>query len=118
MTKTHKDLVVIGDSCEAEGHPSVCSEPASGSVKKQSDITIHYDGKKIAAETVAKLNFPSHGHDVGPDGGCVDDQEHNFQPSTVIEHVTYDGNKLYLDDNAIASDPGTGGDVNMTSTET
>jgi uncharacterized Zn-binding protein involved in type VI secretion len=103
---------LIGAPAEALGHPSVCSEPASGTV--EGDSTVTYNGTAIANADTATIEFDSHGHSTDADGNCTSYSTHSITPETVSETVTYNGKGFFLTQDGVDSDPGTGGSVNIT----
>lgn len=105
-------FALIGAPAEASGHPSVCSEPASGTV--EGDATVTYNGTPIANADTATIEFGNHGHGTTIDGSCTDYTTHSIVPSTVSDTVTYNGKGFFLTQDGVASDPGTGGSVDIT----
>lgn len=103
---------LIGAPAEASGHPSVCSEPASGTVEGNSTVT--YNGTAIANADTATIEFGSHGHSTDVTGACTDYTTHSITPDTVSETVTYNGKGFFLTQDGVATDPGTGGSVDIT----
>lgn len=116
------ELALIDADCDAFGHPSECQEPAPGTIKQQvsNDITVTVNGqtKEIATENDT-LSFDSHAHDYSDiddddSNECTDMQSHdinaNGEPS-----ITVDGTPVYLVEDSVATDPGSGGDVDIVS---
>lgn len=104
--------VLDGAPAEAFGHPSVCSEPAPGTVTDDTPIT--YNGTPIATQQDGTIEFDSHGHDTTPLGACTAYESHSIPPVTVSESVTYNGAGVCIVTDAVATDPGSGGDVDIT----
>lgn len=106
-------------SCEATGHPSDCTEPVSGVVEGSShSVTINTangDEKPIAT-TASTLQFDSHAHDYSVEQGCHDNQSHSISSYTdnVSSSININGNTVLIVSNSVATDPGTGSDVNIT----
>lgn len=116
-------LVLEGAPAKAYGHPTECTEPAPGSVQGTSGQSVSVNGTPIATVATADINFNSHAHayeDTNDDGiadTCTNFQSHSIDPSTVSQSVTVNGSPAYIDDNAPeATDPGSGGDVEITGT--
>lgn len=101
-----------GSPTEAFGHPGACTEPAPGSVNASG--TVRYNGTPIANTTTSTIEVPSHGHDTDPKGNCIDYQSHSIVPTKVSETVKYDGGGFFLVTTAVATDPGSGGNVDIT----
>lgn len=111
-------LVRIGADCEAHGHPTECTEPAPGTVDKTSthSVTITDSGgvtKQLATKASADMNFPSHAHDHSTAEGCHQSSSHTLDPSTLSSSLTVNGSPIYIAGNGVASDPVTGGDVDI-----
>lgn len=111
-----------GDSAEALGHPSDCTEPAPGSVgqfnSETNSVTVtnaNGDTKRLAARKDANLKFPSHAHDYSDLEGCHDDASHTLLPTTSksSSSVTIDGSPVFIVESAVDTDPKSGGDVNI-----
>lgn len=115
------EFVLIGASCEAEGHPTSCEEPASGSVSSSSNQSVSINGTEVATVDTADLSFGSHAHayeSPGPEQPpeCTDFFSHTLDPYTASSSVTINGSPLYLKGDNVATDPGTGGSINITTT--
>lgn len=114
-------FTTIDADCEAFGHPTECTEPATGTVVKTSDHSLTVTNaaqvtKQVATIDSADINFPSHSHDYDTMNGCHDDQSHTLDPdnpSEVAENITLNGSPLYLSNDGVATDPVTGGDVDI-----
>jgi len=104
--------VLTGAPAEAFGHPSVCSEPAPGTVIDDTPIT--YNGTSIATQQDATIAFDSHGHDTTPTGSCTSYESHNITPVDVSDSVTYNGYGVCIITDDVATDPGSGGAVDIT----
>lgn len=107
------DFVLTTASCEALGHPTECTEPAPGSVVSESSSSVTINGTDIATTATADIDFPSHSHDYDSLNGCQQDSSHTLDPTNVSSSVTLNGNPLYIEESAVASDPITGGDINI-----
>lgn len=103
---------LTGAPAEAFGHPSACTEPANGEVVD--DIPIHYNGTSLASKSTGSIDFPSHGHSVNKKGECVDYQTHEVSVDTASPSVSYNGSPLITVGSGVATDPGTGGDIDIT----
>lgn len=100
------DFALIDSVCEATGHPSKCTEPATGSVNGSSS-SVSVDGVSIGVATSNKLHFDSHAHDHSTIEGCHSMQSHDLDPED--DHsVTLDGDPLLLVGDS-TTDPGSGG---------
>lgn len=108
------NFVLIGASCEAFGHPTSCTEPAPGSVVSEATSSVTINGTPVATTGTADLNFPSHAHDYSTLEGCQNNASHTLDADTVSSSVTLNGNPLYIEEDGIATDPITGGNINMT----
>lgn len=106
---------VNGDSCEASGHPSSCTEPAPGEVEASGKLTLN--GKAIASHDDV-MHFDSHAHeysDINSDGS---NECHNFQSHDLVPDqspaFSHNGEPIMRvgDD---TSDPGSGGTASITS---
>jgi len=109
-------------SCEAKGHPSDCTEPAPGSVSQyQSEtnsVTVtnaNGDSSRLACEADANLKFPSHAHDYDEINGCHESNDHTLIPDKTSSSVTINGSPVFIAGSAIATDPGSGGNINAPS---
>lgn len=111
MTK----LVVVGASCEAEGHPSECTEPATGTVEKTSSHSLSINGTQVATVDSADMVFPSHAHNYSEEQGCHDKQSHELgaDSDAVSSSLTVNGSPIYLVGDGVATDPGSSGNVNI-----
>lgn len=117
------EIALIGANCEASGHPSACEEPAAGVIEKHDshNITVTVGGttKEVATPANSNLSFDSHAHsytDIDDDGSseCTDMQSHTIDGSGEPS-VTINGSPVYLVEDGVASDPGSGGTVDITS---
>lgn len=109
------DFAVIGDSIEAYGHPGACSEPAPGALAGSSILSIN--GIEVGIENDCTLDIPSHGHDVDEEGNCIAYSSHSIIQETTSGILSINGKQAYLNDVGVASDPGSGGDVDYTSSQ-
>lgn len=112
------EIALIDATCKAYGHPPECTEPAIGAVTQQvsNGITVTSSGgttKEVATENDT-LDFPSHAHDHSEEDGCHDMQSHSItadgEPSIMIN-----GTPVYQVEDTVATDPGSGGTVNISS---
>jgi len=112
------DIALIDSDVEAFGHPANCTEPASGSVVSTSTtgITVTVDGttKEMASIDSADINIPSHSHTFTEEDGCTDTQSHTIDPDTGEPTITINGSPVYLVEDAVTTDPTSGGDVDIT----
>lgn len=111
-------FVTIGDEIEAFGHPSQCSEPASGSVESSSGSSLTVttaadETKEIASLGTATIEVPSHGHDTDDDDNCTQFESHSVEPNDVLDSVTLNGQKLYKAGENVATDPTSGGKIDI-----
>lgn len=106
-------LALIGASVEAGGHPGACSPTVSGVLS--GDSTVKVNGTPIGVEQNASLEFASHGHDVDDEGNCIAYSAHSIQQEAVSPTVSVDGKAAYLAVSGAATDPGSGGSVDYTS---
>lgn len=106
-------FALVGSSLEAFGHPSQCHNPVSGSV--QGNSTVMIDGTDIAAQNKSSMEFSSHAHNYDSEDGCISFSSHSIQPdsSGLVDSVTIDGELIYLDGSGVATDPGSGGSINV-----
>ncbi|RKS83328.1 hypothetical protein BDK61_2671 [Haloarcula quadrata] len=103
---------VIGAPTEANGHPSACSEPATGSVESTDDAPLSIEGADVATHAAAVMHFPSHGHATDPMGNCIDYQTHDLTPDQ--DHLlTVNGEPVMCVDDS-TTDPGSGGTATIT----
>lgn len=109
------NFVLIGASCEAFGHPTECTEPVDGTVDSTSSTSVSINGADVATVATADLSFDEHSHDYSDLEGCHDNQSHTLDPETVSTSVTINGSPLYIEESGVASDPITGGNINITS---
>lgn len=103
-------------TAEAFGHPGACTEPAPGSVvdTRDNSITVTSGGtsKQLACIADNDINFPSHGHGTS-EGSCTNFQSHDIDPDVGEPSITINGSPIYRVEDAVTSDPITGGDVNL-----
>jgi uncharacterized Zn-binding protein involved in type VI secretion len=115
-------IALIGADAAAFGHPAECTEPAPGTVNSDSthNITVTVSGttREIASLSSASIDFPTHAHDHTTEEGCHQNESHTLSPSTGEASITINGSPVYIQGNAVASDPTTGGDVDITSNPT
>jgi len=104
--------VLDGAPVEAFGHPGACSEPADGTVEDTTPIT--YNGTPIATQRSGTLSLPRHGHDTTAEGSCTQYESHDVMPTTVSSSVSYNGYGLCIVTDGAGTDPGSGGDIDIT----
>ncbi len=97
---------------DAFDHPDECSEPAPGEITSSNPIT--YNGTPIATEADV-IEFEDHGHDTDEDDECTDFQSHEVNPEVVSGSVSYNSDGLCLELSDVATDPGSGGPIDFTS---
>lgn len=114
------EQALIGASVEAFGHPSECDEPASGQVASDAShgVSVTVDGitREVATIDTATISVPSHAHDYSVAEGCHDLQSHSLDPSGEPS-ITINGSPIYTVDDGVATDPTTGGSVDITQNE-
>lgn len=113
------EYALIGSSAEAGGHPSDCTETVSGTVQSTSSTSVSVNGTEVASTATADIHFDTHSHEYSGDPpSCKDDQSHDIDPDDpgpgLSDSVTINGNPVYLKADAVTTDPGSGGDVNIT----
>ncbi len=96
---------------EAFGHPNECTEPADGTLVD--DIPIQYNNTSLASKSTAILDFPSHGHDTTELGDCTQYETHEITVENASPSVSYNGSPLVVVETNVATDPTTGGDVDI-----
>lgn len=106
-------------SCEALNHPTECTEPAPGQIQQTAahGVTITNesgDSQQIATIASADMHFDSHAHDYSSLQGCHDNQSHDIDPDNGSSSITINGSPVYLVKDGVTTDPGSGGDVNIT----
>lgn len=110
------NLVLIGASCEATGHPAECTEPAPGTVEQSSSHSLSINGTQVATLASADIQFSSHSHSyTGDPPSCGDNQSHTLDPETAAasSSLTVNGSPIYIVGDGVTTDPGSGGDVNI-----
>lgn len=115
-------LDVTGQSAEAAGHPTNCTEPAPGEVSQfeseTNSVTVtNASGEQERLATLADANlfFPTHAHDYSVDLGCHDNAEHKLLPkeADTASSITINGSPVFLTGDGVTTDPKTGGSVNI-----
>lgn len=116
------DVVLVGASCEANGHPVSCQEPVPGSVDSTSNCIVSVNGTDVATIDTADMNFGSHAHDytdIDDDdvAECTNYQSHTLDPdsSEASQILSINGSQAYLPGSGVTTDPGSGGSVDITS---
>lgn len=113
-----------GNSTEATGHPTECTEPVPGTVGASggsTSVTVRNasgDVQPLASTGNASLQFPTHSHeykDTNDDGNktCTSDSSHDITPSTVSSSITINGSPVFIEGDGVATDPASGGSVNI-----
>lgn len=115
-----KQLALVGATAEAEGHPTECQEPAPGTIESTAPCSLSVNGVQVAAVNTAAAHFASHAHDyrdTDSDGTleCTDMASHDVTALDSGTSVTLNGNPVFTVDSGVASDPTTGGAVNIVS---
>lgn len=115
------EYALIGSSAEAGGHPSDCTETVSGAVQSTSSISVSVNGTEVATKATADIHFDSHSHEYsGEPPSCKDNQSHDVDPDGggpgLSDSVTINGSPVYLKGDGVTTDPGSGGNVNVTGT--
>lgn len=105
-------------SCEALGHPTECTEPAPGSVVEATAGSVSITNasgqfQQVASVANADMNFPSHAHDYTAVEGCHQMGSHTLDPDVTAPSLSINGSPIYIDGNAVGTDPTTGGDINI-----
>lgn len=104
-------------SAEATGHPVECEEPIPGRIQERggASVTITSDGAsgQLTTRDSAELYFESHAHSYNQDIGCHDSSAHTITPDSIDSSVTIDGSPVYIVQDDIATDPISGGSVNI-----
>lgn len=113
-------------SCEAEGHPSECAPTFDGEIQYDGTHSVSVndsngDVRRVSTKDSATMHFDSHGHGTDSDDNCDDYQTHDLDPDNseliqTLHIVTPDENSLfYKVGDGVTTDPGSDGDVNITS---
>lgn len=105
-------IVLLSAPCESTGHPSVCSEPASGTVSETNTSTSVKINGTVVANHADEMYFPSHGHSVTPKGACTSYQTHSIVPSDT-GGISINGNRV-MQKGDTQTDPGSGGTATIT----
>jgi len=106
-------LSLIGDPCEATGHPSECTEPAPGEVEGPGSF-LSVNGVNVYSGATAEMTFDPHAHSYSIDKGCYDLQSHSLDPDQT--HIlSINGSPVYAVGDS-TTDPGSGGTASITST--
>lgn len=111
-------IVTIDASCEAKGHPTECEEPVDGTVEATSSHNITNtdasgNTREIATVDSANIHFDSHAHTYDGDS-CVDNESHDLDPdASAMPNITINGAQVYVVDDAVTTDPTSGGDVDI-----
>lgn len=113
---------VSGQSTEATGHPTDCTEPVPGVVQGTShSVTVTSAGGDSApvATKLSTLHFDSHSHDHTSAEGCHEDASHDltdadFDTANMSDSLTINGEPVMIVADAVSTDPKTSDDVNVT----
>lgn len=106
-------LALVGAPIEATGHPGACGSTVSGTVSGSSSISVN--GTDIAIGSDCSLSFGSHGHSTDEDGNCTNKYSHEIEQSAVSSTLSVDGKPVWVSESGVATDPGSGGNVNYVS---
>lgn len=111
-----KQVMLIGAGVVAKGHPSSCTANVSGTVQSTGANLLSVAGTEVATADNADMHFDSHSHDHSAVEGCHDDQSHDVDPTSgkLSGILRVEGSPVYLEDSALQSDPGSGGDIDAT----
>jgi len=101
------EVVLLGAPCESTGHPSLCTEPATGTVTENNTSTAVRINGTVVANHNDSMHFPSHGHGVNIDDECVNYQIHNLTPSQ-SGGIRINGKRV-MQNGDTQTDPGSGG---------
>jgi hypothetical protein len=104
---------LIGDPCEATGHPPQCTEPAPGTVEGVGSI-LSVNGTSVYSADSADMVFGSHAHSYSTDKGCFDVQSHSLDPDQ--SHILSVNGTTVQAVGDSTTDPGSGGTASITST--
>lgn len=107
------NLSLIGASVTASGHPGACGSVASGVLAGDSSVTVN--GTPVGIATDCSLDFGSHGHDTDSEGACISYMSHSVQQESVSSSVSVNGKAVYVEVSGAATDPGSGGPIDYTS---
>lgn len=117
-----------GSSLEATGHPTECAEPVSGSVQGTGHsvkITAADGSSEPIATKLSTLHFDSHAHEYSD---ITDDDVYNpechtfeshdlsgadFNDANLSSSITINGEAVLIVSDDVATDPGTGGSINI-----
>lgn len=109
------NILSAGASCEAFGHPSECENPVAGTVSSTTQSSVTLNGNSIATVGNAELSFNSHAHDYSDVDGCHENASHSLDSGATAPSVTINGSPVYLAGDGVATDPISGGTINITS---
>lgn len=108
------------NSCEAEGHPTECTEPVPGQIQKtaESSLTVtdsSGETQQVATVDTAVMHFDNHAHSYNStDDVCEDTAIHDVTAdSSAFASITLNGSAIYLVENGVATDPKSGGAINV-----
>jgi len=101
------EVVLLGAPCESTGHPSLCTEPATGTVTENNISTAVRINGTVVANHNDSMHFPSHGHGTNDEPVCVNYQTHNLTP-TQTSDVKINGKRV-MQNGDTQTDPGSGG---------
>lgn len=123
MTKIATDDL-NGQSCEATGHPTNCTEPVPGTIQGSGhSVTVNNANgeEKPIATRASTLHFDTHSHDYSSELGCHANQSHDltgtdFNDANLSSSLNINGEPVIVLADDVSTDPGSNGPVNMTGT--
>lgn len=108
------------NSCEAEGHPTECTEPVPGQIQKTSESSLTVtsasgETQEVATVNTAIMHFDSHAHSYNStDDVCEDVFTHDVTAdSSAFGSISLNGSAIYNVEDNVATDPKSGGAVNV-----
>lgn len=107
-----ENVALLGAPCEADGHPSQCTEPAPGTVEETDASLLSVGGVDVASHGTAVMHFPGHSHDYNEEDGCIAVQSHDLTPDQDAL-LTVNGEPVMCVGDS-AADPGSGGTAEIT----
>lgn len=118
------NLVTIDATCEAEGHPTDCTEVVSGTVQETAVASLTINNASgtesaVATTETADMHFDSHAHDHSLEQGCHQNESHDVDPTTTSSSITLNtaagvSSAVYIVGDAVGTDPTSGGNINIT----
>lgn len=107
-------VVLISAPCESTGHPSLCTEPASGTVTETNASTSVRINGTVVANHNDSMHFPSHGHSTDAVPSCTDYKTHDIVPSNTGGISI--NQKRVMQNGDTQTDPGSGGTATIIGT--